>query len=404
MTSVLIQSGLRVPRSPWDVIAVVGLAAKGDGVATLIGSLSEAIAKYGERLSLSKISGKGIEAYGLVDAIETIYSYTQLPIIAVNASPGVAYVPLAAKSYTFVNGKITVDSPNIAAPVTVKSVDNVTTYETPADYTIDTVKGEITRVTGGTIPNNGTVSIVFSAPSFETVDWVAAIGRVVPVLNRNPTIITLAGVEVTSTIATALDASAIALGAINIYTQPGVSATAAAPLLNTISSVAVYPARTGDRGIEESGVHLAAVAALIDYWETPEGDPVKGNSAALTIADAALLAVKGVSWLSDRVRSAIATNGTPFNVARLRAKAQFIANKIAVDWQQKPFDLIHLEGFSQAVRDALNREPEASLLPYSTVNYSSEKSSTADRRLVYDITLKGDNGADRIAEIIVYVA
>lgn len=403
MTAVLIQSGLRVPRSPWDIIAVVGLAAKGDGAPTLIGSLSEAIAKYGERLSLSKISGKGIEAYGLVDAIETIYSYTQLPIIAVNASPGVAYVPMAAKAYTFVNGKITVDSPNIAAPITVKSADNVTTYATPADYTIDTVKGEITRVSGGTIPNNGTVSIVASAPSFAAADWLAAIGRVAPVLNRNPTIITLAGVEVTAAIAAALDTRATALGAIAIYTQPGASATAATPLLNSASSVAAYPVRTGDRGLEESAAHLAAAVALIDYWETPEGDPVKGNAAALTIADAALLAAKGISWLSDRVRTAIATNGTPFNVARLRAKAQFIANTIALDWKQKPFDLIHLEGFAQAVRDALNREPEPSLLPYSTVNYSSEKSSTTLRRLVYDITLKGDDGADRIAEIIVYV-
>lgn len=403
MTAVLVQSGLRVPRSPWDIIAIVGLAAKGDGSPTLIGSLSEAIAKYGERLSLSKISGKGIEAYGLVDAIETVYGYTQLPIIAVNASPGVAYAPLPAKSYTFVNGKITIDSPNLAAPITVKNVAGDVTYTFPSDYTVDAVKGEITRVSGGTIPNNGTVSVVASAPNFTGADWLAAIGRVAPVLNRNPTILTIAGVEVTSAIALALDARATALGAIAMHTQPGANASAATAFTNTASSVAVYPIRTGDRGLEESAVHLAAAVALINYWETPEGDPIKGNATALTTADVTLLTSKGISTLSDRVRTALTSNGTALNVARLRAKAQFIANKLAEDWKQKPFDLIHLEGFAQAIRDALNREPIPSLLPYATVNYSSDKSSTADRRLVYDITLQGDDGADRIAEIIVYV-
>jgi hypothetical protein len=102
--------------------------------------------------------------------------------------------------------------------------------------------------------------------------------------------------------------------------------------------------------------------------------------------------------------TSIMTNGLPFNIARLRAKAQFLANKVAFDWRQKPFDLVHLEAIAQAIRDALNREPDASLLPYAIVNFSSEKSDTTARRLVYDVILKGDNQSDRIAEITIFVS
>lgn len=406
MTSFLIKEGARQPRSPWDVIAVVGLAAKGDGIPTLIGSLSEAIAKYGERLSLSTASGKTINDYGLVDAIETIYRYVQVPIIAVNSAPNAAAVAIVSKTYTFnALGKVKLDDPNIVAPIAVKTADSVTTYVVATDYTIDATTGEIARTAASTIPALGTVRINYSIVDFSgTIDWISAIGQVAPILNRNPTLLVTAGVEITSEIATALNAKAIALGSIGIYTQPGASATAAIPLLNSSNSIAVFPIRTSPRGLEESSVHFAAAVALDNYWENPDGNPLKESATALTLADSALLKAKGISWGSDRIMNGITTNATPFNVARLKAKAQFLANKVSENWRQKPFDLAHLEGIGQAIRDVLNREPEASLLPYATVNYNSEKSSTVDRRLVFDITLAGDLQGGRIEQITIFVS
>lgn len=405
MTSFIIEQGARLPRSPWDTIAVVGLAAKGDGQPTLIGSLSEAIEKYGERLSLSTASGKSINDYGLVDAIETIYKYVQMPIVAVNAAPGAAATAQAPKNYTFNSvGKIKLDDPNVVAPVVVTNVAGDTTYTFPSDYTIDALNGEITRTSASTIPAMGTVKVTYSVVAFGgAVDWVAAIGRVAPLTGRSPTLVVTAGVEITQEIATALDERAIAIGALAVYTQPGASATAAVPLISTGTAVAVYPMRTSDRGMEEASVHLAAAISLLDYWENPQGQALKESAVALTLADSALLTAKGISWGSDRIMNAIATSGTPLNVARLRAQAQFVANLVAVNWQQKPFDLVHLEGIGQAIRDSLNRKPEASNLPFATVNFNAQKSSTADRKLVYDIILKGDDQGDRIAEITVFV-
>lgn len=406
MTAFNIEQGVRLPRSPWDTIAVVGLAAKGDSNPTLIGSLAEAIDKYGERLSIGTASGKTINDYGLVDAIETIYKYVQVPIIAVNAAAGAVAVAVAAKSYTFnALNKVKLENPNILAPVALTNVDETVTYVVSADYTIDALNGEITRTVASSIPALGTVRVNYSiADLAAAVDWIAAIGSVAPVLNKTPTIITTAGTEISSEIAIALDARAAALGAIAIYTQSGGSATAAVPLLDAGTSVAVYPIRTSDRGFEESGVHVAAAISLLNYWENSDSSPLKESAIALTIADSALLKAKGISWASDRIMNAIATNGTPLNVARLKAKAQFLANKVAVNWVNKPFDLVHLEAIGQAIRDSLNREPEASLLPYAVVNYNAQKSSTTLRQLVFDIILTGNDGGDRIAQITIFVS
>jgi len=404
MTSILIEQGIRRPRSPWDVIAIVGNAAKGDGNPTLIKSLTEAIAKYGERLSLSTASGKGIESYGLVDAIETILKYAQVPIIAINATPSVAVAAVAAKSYTFnALQTIKLDHPNIVAPIIVTNVAADITYVSPTHYTIAPLTGLITRTAASTIPALGTVRVTYSVADYNTIDLVAAIRLVAAVDGQIPTMIVTAGSDITVPIATALNQKAIALSAIAVYTQPGVSATAAIPLLDSANAAAVFPIRTSDRGGESAGVHFVAAVALLDYWESPDGETLKESAVALTLADSALLQAKGVTWGSDRIMTSIVTNGLPFNVARLKAKAQFLANKVAYNWQQKPFDLVHIEGIAQAIRIALNREPDASLLPYSVVNFNVEKSDTSARSLVYDVMLEGDSQGDRIAEITIFV-
>ncbi len=404
MTSILIEQGIRLPRSPGDVVAIVGNAAKGDGNPTLIKSLTDAISKYGERLSLSTASGKGIKDYGLVDAIETILKYVQVPIIAINATPLVAVAEVAAKSYTFnALETIKLDHPNIVAPIVVTNVAADVTYVSPTHYTIAPLTGIITRTAASTIPALATVRVTYSVADYDTIDLVTAIGLVAAVNGQTPTMIVTAGSEITADIASALNERAIALSAVAVYTQPGASATAAIPLLNSGNAVAVFPIRTSDRGLESAGVHFVAAVSLLDYWESPNGKTLTESAVALTLIDSALLKAKGVTWGSDRIVSAIVTNGLPFNVARLKAKAQFLANKVASNWQQKPFDLVHIEGIAQAIRIALNLEPDSSLLPYSVVNFNSEKSDTAARSLVYDIMLEGDNQGDRIAEITIFV-
>lgn len=47
--------------------------------------------------------------------------------------------------------------------VEVTSLDGVTTYATPADFTIDAASGVITRVTTGAIPSEGQVSVEYFA-------------------------------------------------------------------------------------------------------------------------------------------------------------------------------------------------------------------------------------------------
>lgn len=408
MTAFIIEQGSRRPRSPWDTIAIVGLAAKGDGAPTLIGSLSEAISKYGERLSLYTGPGKTIRNYGLVDAIETVLAYVQAPIIAVNAAAGAVATPVAAKIYVLnAQGKIKLDDPNAVAPISLTNAGATVTYTSPADYSLDALKGEITRTSTGAIPATvGTnVSATYSVVNFSgAIDWTAAIGRVAPVGNSTPTLIITAGVEVTAAIAATLTERAIALGAMPIYTQPGATPAAAVQLTNSPSAVAIYPVRTNpERGLEESSAHLAAVLALLDYWESPNGEALKSTAPALSVADAALLTAKNITWGSDRVLNAIATNGIPLNVARLRAKAQFLANKVAEDWRTKPYDLIHIEAIGQAIRNSLNLEPSASYLPYAVVNFNAQESVLAERKLVYDLILKGSDEGDRINLITIFV-
>lgn len=401
---VSVMEGVRLPRSPWDTIAVVGLAAKGDGLPTLIGSLSEAIAKYGERLSLSTKTTKTIADYGLVDAIETIYSYCQVPIIAVNCVPNATLTPVAEKTYKFsTSGTIQLENPNIGNPILVKNAAGAVTHVEGTDYTVDRLKGILTRIAGGAIAAEADVKVTYSAPDFTAAAWAEAIARVATTTGRAPSLILTAGVEVTQAIATALEAKAVELGAIALYTQPGATATAAVPLLVSRNAVAIYPPRTSDRGKEESSAHLAGAIALDDYWENPEGEPLKGSAIGLTIADSALLKAKGISWGSDRIMSAIATDGTPFNIARLQVKTQSIANKIAADWRNLPFDLAHLEGIAQAIRDRLNQEPQESLLPQAVVNFNREKSVIPSRMLAYDVILQGGNAGDRISSIVVYI-
>lgn len=405
MTAIIIESGKRVKVSPSDIIAIVGLAAKGDGP-TLINSLTDAIAKYGERLSLATpTTPKTIRDYGLVDAIETIYKYAQCPIIAVNAAAGVTPTAIAPKNYTFsVLGKIKLDYPNVLGPVTITNVGGTTTYTTPADYTLDALKGEITRSSASTIPAGGTISATYSQPNYTTADWIAAIARVAAVGNRVPTIIVTAGTDITQPIAIALNDRAIALGAIAIYTQPGATVGATVQLVNSQNAVAVYPIRTNNGGPEESGVHFAAAVAANQYWDSPDGEPLTGTAAVVSAADAEILKTRGITLGSDRVMASQTTNLVPFMVSRLRNRAQTIANKIASDWQQKPWDLVHLEALGQAIRSALILEPQASNLPWATVNYNNSKSSLPDKKLVYDVILKGTNASDRISQIIIFVS
>jgi hypothetical protein len=386
----------------------VGLAAKGDGAPTLINSLTEAIAKYGERLSLYTGPGKTIKNYGLVDAIETVLSYAQVPIIAVNAAVGATATPVAAKNYVLnAQGKIKLDDPNIVAPVTLTNAGATVTYTSPADYTLDALKGEITRTGTGAIPATPgtTVSAAYSVVNFSApVDWTAAIARVTPLGNVTPTLIITAGVEVTAAIATALSDRATALGGLTAYTQPGATPAAAVQLTTVPNAIAVYPIRNNpDRGVEESSAHIAGVLALLDYWESPNGEVLKSTATALSVADGVLLTAKGITWGSDRVNEAIATNGIALNTARLRAKAQFLANKVAENWRLKPLDLVHIEAIGQAIRNSLNLEPEASKLPYCVVNFNASQSLIAERKLVYDLNLKGSNDSDRIALITVYI-
>jgi hypothetical protein len=408
MTAFIVEPGSRRPRSPWDTIAIVGLAAKGDGAPTLIRSLTEAIAKYGERLSLYTGLTKTIRNYGLVDAIETILSYVQVPIIAINAAAGATATPVTAKSYVLnAQGKIKLDDPNVVAPITVTNAGATVTYTSPADYTLDAVKGEITRTGTGTIPATAgtTVSVGYSVVNFSAaVDWITAIGMVAPIANNTPTIIITAGVDMTAPIATALSDRSLALGGITVYTQPGVSPASAVQLTTSPNAIAVYPLRNNpDRGFEESSAHFVGALALLDYWESPNGQPLKSTTVAVSVADTALLLAKNISLGSDRIQEAIATNGVAINIARLRAKAQFLANKVADAWRLKPWDLVHIEAIGQAIRNVLNLEPQASNLPYCVVNFNSGLSSMNDRKLVYDLILKGGNASDRIALITVFV-
>jgi hypothetical protein len=406
MTAIIIENGKRVKVSPSDVIAVIGLAAKGDGNPTLITSLTDAIAKYGERLSLATPSTpKTIRDYGLVDAIETIYKYAQCAIVAVNAAAGVSPTVIAAKNYTFsALGKIKLDYPNVLAPVTVTNVAGDTNYASPADYTLDALKGEIIRTSASTIPAGGTIRATYSQPNYTTADWIAAIARVAAVGNRVPTIIVTAGTDITQPIAAALNDRAIALGAITAYTQPGATAGATVQLVNSQNAVAVYPIRTGDRGPEESGVHFAAAVAAHQYWESPDGEPLTGTAAVVSAADVEVLKSRGITLGSDRIVGSQTTNLIPFMVSRLRNRAQTIADKIANDWREKPWNLIHLEALGQAIRSALMLEPPASNLPWATVNYNNSKSNLADKKLVYDVFLKGTNAGDRISQIIIFVS
>lgn len=408
MTAIIVEQGSRRPRSPWDTIAIVGLAAKGDGLPTLIRSLSDAIAKYGERLSLYTGPTKTIKNYGLVDAIETVFTYAQVPIVAVNAAVGATATPVAPKNYVLnAQGKIRLDDPNVVAPITLTNAGATVTYTFPADYTLDAAKGEITRTATGAIPATaGTiVSAGYSVVNFNAaIDWTAAIERVAPIGNITPTIIITAGVDITAAIATALSDRALALGGITAYTQPGASPASAVQLTTLPNAIAVYPLRSNpDRGFEESSAHLAAVLALLDYWESPNGQPLKSTAMAVSVADAALLLAKSITLGSDRIQEAIATNGVAINLARLRAKAQFLANKVADAWRLKPWDLVHIEAIGQAIRNSLNLEPQASNLPYCTVNFNSGLSSIDERKLVYDLILKGGDASDRIALITVFV-
>ena len=84
---------------------------------------------------------------------------------------------------TFAANEIQIDADHApVSGVVVKSADAVTLYQVTTDYTVNLSTGLITRVPGGTIPNNAQVQVTYVAnvpqPNLTTQALVAEVGRV----------------------------------------------------------------------------------------------------------------------------------------------------------------------------------------------------------------------------------
>jgi len=140
------------------VIALIGTAPTGP-VNTLTQCLSDRDAAQ---------FGADVPGFTIPSAFDAIYDHGAGTVLCVNVlDPAIHRETVSSETATFgSNNRLTLNNPAILS-LTVKSADNATTYAQGDDYTLDAVRGIVTRVPTGTIPPLASVkaTYIYADPS-----------------------------------------------------------------------------------------------------------------------------------------------------------------------------------------------------------------------------------------------
>ncbi len=139
-----------------SVIGLVGTAPKGpiNQPTLILGSRKEAV----------EIFGESADGFTIPDALDTIFDQAGAMVVVINVANPTSNAHLRSSQNNELifdeNNQIKVDGYSISS-LTVKNVDDGTSYTEGTDFTTDFIEGIITRLETGSIPIGGHVNVGF---------------------------------------------------------------------------------------------------------------------------------------------------------------------------------------------------------------------------------------------------
>ena len=277
-------------------IGLVGTAFKGSGLKMFV-TLEEA------KVFLGNEAGNAT----LIPALTTIFRYGAGRVVcSVIQTANPTSTPVAAKAYTFDSGnRIKLVNKYISIAVVSSVADVPVVYVTPADYTVNSVDGEVSRVLTGAIPVGATVTVGYSVPNYAPTltgvnTAIAALTEAesTPGIGYKPNLICVPGYDsmplagaIKSSFAAISDTAGL-LKARGLVDSPIGVATATVltdrDTLNGVMGTAnirmilCHPRLIAAGKEEPLSLNLAGMIAKIDkmigYWRSPDNQPLVGVS------------------------------------------------------------------------------------------------------------------------------
>lgn len=287
------------------VIGLVGTAADGPvNAPVVVSGPDEAEAQFGAFL----------EGGTIRPALKAIWDKGLCPVVVVNVlDPATHKTDVAAADFALGTAGVAALAHGHVSAVVVKDQAGDTTYVEDTDYTLDAVAGTVTRISGGAIAAEATVSIaysyldtskVLSTDIIGTVNgsgdrtgaqaWLGALSQ----FGFGPKILIAPGFSSQQTVMAALDVLADKLRAVALIDAPlGTTVAVAIQGRGTTGTInfqtsskrlflcypyleAISLDGSGDTVLEPYSQHMAGVMAANDlangYWSSPSNKPLTG--------------------------------------------------------------------------------------------------------------------------------
>jgi len=123
--------------------------------------------------------GPELPGFGIPEALDGIHAFGAGTVLVVNVlNPAVHKDTVSGESAQFgINDRLQLTNPALQS-LTLKSADGSLTYTEGTDYTVDLVRGRLTRIPGGTIPASANVQASYSYADPSKVTAADIIGAV----------------------------------------------------------------------------------------------------------------------------------------------------------------------------------------------------------------------------------
>jgi len=257
--------------------------------------------------------GPDLPGFGIPEALDGIHAFGAGTVLVVNVlNPAVHKDTVSGESARFgVNDRLQLAEPALQS-LTLKSQDGSATYIEGTDYTVDKVRGRVTRIPGGTIPASANVQASYSYADPSKVKAADIIGAVDALGQRSglkllsdsynlfgffPKILLSPGFSTNNAVSAELIAQAGQLQAIAyidapIGTTPAQALSGRGPSgsinFNTSSErvrlcyphVKVYDAATDSEKLQPLSIRAAGLRARVDdergYWWSSSNNELIG--------------------------------------------------------------------------------------------------------------------------------
>lgn len=266
--------------------------------------------------------GSHSEGFSIPRALDALRDHGAFYVDVVNVwNPATDKTEALEVEYTFTTSNViqlkrvdgsgdptTVNAEGLTGAFTVTNVGGLTVYGAPGDYTYDAITGQLTRVTGGTIPANATVEVTYTYADPGLVEAADIIGTVTAggartglqlaedvygLRGYKPKILIAPTFSEMSTVAAELEVMAVKMEAITLVDAPiGTTRAEAISGRNGVGPAAAF-ATSSDRVIlcyphvkisatelEPLSQRAAGVIAQTDaqfgYWWSPSNKPIRG--------------------------------------------------------------------------------------------------------------------------------